>query len=182
MKRSELKPMPEYFDRYINLVEDVDLSAAFEQSIAEIEEFNLEDLRRLHGKTYAPEKWTVNSILGHVIDFERILSYRTLLFARDANMTPRGVDEHRVADNSNVNELDVAQVLDELKAVRISTMKMFGNFNDEIFMRVGTNWNYEISVAAMGFNIIGHQIHHFQVIRERYFPLLAEGSANVFAA
>lgn len=182
MKRSELKPMPQYFDRYINLVEDVDLSTAFEQSIAEIEEFNLEDLRRLQGKTYAAGKWTVNSVVGHVMDFERILSYRTLLFARNAGITPQGIDEHRVADNSNVNELAVDQILAELKAVRVSTMKMFENFDGDIFIRVGTNWNYEISVAAMGFNIIGHQIHHFRVIRERYFPLLGEGSANVFAA
>ena len=174
--------MPDYFDRYINLVDDVELSTAFDKSIAEIDDFDVDQLRALQGKTYAPGKWTVNGIFGHVIDFERILSYRALLFARNAGITPQGIDEHRVAENSNVNELAVDRILAELTAVRFSTMKMFENFDDDIFGRVGTNWNYEISVAAMGFNIIGHQIHHFRVIRERYFPLLGEGSANVFAA
>jgi len=84
MKKSDINSMPEYFDRYINLVADVELSQAFDDSIAQLNKLDKNLLAKLDGKKYAPDKWTVKEIFQHVIDFERILSYRTLLFLPDA--------------------------------------------------------------------------------------------------
>ena len=172
MKKSDIDPMPQYFDRYINLVADVELSQAFDDSIWQLNNLDKDLLIKLDGKKYAPGKWTVKEIFQHVIDFERILAYRTLLFARCEGSIPQGVDEKLLGAKMFADKRTIDNLIDELKIVRASTKSMFESFDDEMLQAVGTNWKYEISVLAMGFNIVGHQIHHLKIIEERYFPLL----------
>lgn len=171
MKKSDINPMPEYFERYINLVDDLELSAAFDESIKQINDLDIEKLTRIGNKIYAPDKWTINSVIQHVTDWERIFGYRALIFARQAGITPEGIDEQILANNSNSDSRSIAEVIEELRLARLANKSMFANFDDEILLRKGTVWKYEMSVLAMGFNIIGHQIHHFRIIEERYFPL-----------
>ena len=161
--------MPQYFDRYINLVADVELSQAFERSIVQLNKLDKNLLAKLDGKKYAPDKWTVKEIFQHIIDFERILSFRTLLFARREGSIPQGVDEKLLGANMNADKRLIDALIDELKIVRVSTKTMFDSFDDEMLQAVGTNWKYEISVLAMGFSIIGHQIHHLKIIEEKYY-------------
>lgn len=174
MKKSDINPMPEYFDRYINLVADVELSEAFDQSLEQLNSFNKDLLTTLDGKRYAPDKWTVNEVIQHVTDFERILTYRTLLFARKEGSIPQGIDEKPLAANTNANRRPIADVIEELQLVRFATKAMFQGFDDEILQNRGTNWKYEISVLGMGFTIIGHQLHHFKVIEDKYYPMLGK--------
>jgi len=165
--------MPQFFDRFINLVPDVELSKAFEDSIWQLNELDRTLLARLDGKRYAANKWTVKGIFQHVIDFERILSYRSLLFARKEGSTPQSVDESVLAANMNADERTIDDLIEELKIVRASTKSLFDSFDSDALLNRGTNWKYEISVLAMGFNIIGHQVHHLNIIEERYVPLLS---------
>jgi len=72
MKRSQIDPMPQYYNYYINLVADVELSDAFDQSIRQLDELNRDRLTKLDGQTYAPNKWTVKEILQHVMGFMMI--------------------------------------------------------------------------------------------------------------
>ncbi len=169
MKKSDINPPPEYFDRYINLVADVELWQAFERSIAQLNKLDKNLLAKLDGKKYAPDKWTVKEILQHIIDFERILTYRALLFARREGSIPQGVDEKLLGANMNADRRTIDALVDELKIVRVSTKTMFDSFDDEMLQTSGTNWKYEISVLAMGFSIIGHQIHHLKTIEEKYY-------------
>ena len=174
MKRSDIDPMPQYFDRYINLVADVELRQAFEDSIGQLDELDRNLLARLDGRIYAPGKWTVKGILQHVIDWERILSYRSLLFARREGSAPQGIDEGRLAENMSAEKRPLDDLIDELRTARVSTKAMFDSFDDEMLRNKGVNWKYEISVLAMGFSIVGHQIHHLKIIEEKYHPLLGE--------
>jgi len=100
MKRSDINPMPEYFERYINQVADVELSQAFADSIKQLDGLDRKRLTQLDDKRYALDKWTVKETIQHVIDWERILSFRTLLFARKEGSVPQGVDGN-VADAEN---------------------------------------------------------------------------------
>ena len=181
MKRSDIDPMPQYFDRYITLVADVELSQAFDDSTRQLNELDRNLLAGLDGRVYAPGKWTVKGILQHLIDWERILSYRSLLFARREGSFPQGVDEGRLAANANAEKRPLDDLIDELRIVRASTKAMFDSFDDEMLRNEGVNWKYEISVLAMGFNIVGHQIHHLKVIEEKYYPLLRKGRPTVSA-
>ena len=172
MKRSQINPIPQYYDHYINLVADVELSEAFDRSIKQLNELDRDSLTRLANQTYAPDKWTVKEILQHVIDWERILSYRSLLFARSVGSNPQDIDQHLMAGNSLPEARNIDALIDELKAVRLATTELYESFDDRVLLNTGISWKYETSVLAMGFMMIGHQIHHFKVIEEKYFPLL----------
>ncbi len=172
MKRSDITPMPEYFERYINQVADVELSQAFDDSLKQLDELDRNLLANLEGKRYAPDKWTVKENLQHLIDWEHILSFRTLLFARKEGSVPQGVDGNLLAANMHADQRSIDSLLDELKSLRLSTKAMFEGFDDETLLNTGINWQYELSVLAMGFTIIGHQIHHLKIVEEKYYPLL----------
>ena len=78
MKKSAIHPMPQFFDRYIHLVQEYDLSDAFVSSRKELTQIDLSFLKRIGDLTYAPDKWTVKDIFQHIIDNERIQSYRAM--------------------------------------------------------------------------------------------------------
>ena len=163
--------MPEYFDRYINLVDNVELSRAFDESIRQLVELDTNLLEKIRFEKSAPDKWTAKEIFQHIIDFERILSYRAMLFARREGSIPQGIDQDRLTANMKAEKRLFADLIAELKAVRALTKAMFESFDDETLLYQGINWKYEMSVLAMGLAIIGHQIHHLNII-DRNFRIL----------
>jgi uncharacterized damage-inducible protein DinB len=177
MKRSQINPMPEYYDRYINLVADVDLSEAFNESIAQLNALDIDALTRLENRPYAEGKWTVQQILQHILDFERIFCYRALLFARNVGNPPQGIEEDDMAANSQANGRTVASIVEEMKIVRAGTKSLYDSFDEETLKIIGKAYSSEISIVALGFTSIGHQIHHINVINERYMPLLSTSAA-----
>ncbi len=172
MKKSDINPMPEYFERYINQVDEMDLRQAFEHSAQKLEVLDKSLLARLDDKKYAPDKFTVKDIFQHLIDWERILSFRALLFARGDGGHSQAIDENVLAAKMKANRRTIEEMIDELKIIRASTSAMFASFDDEMLMSVGMNWKYEMSVLAMGFTIVGHQMHHLKIIEEKYLPLI----------
>ena len=174
MKRSDIKTMPQYFEKYINQVGDLELSQAFDESVKQLDRLNRDLLSRLDGKRYAPGKWTVKETFQHVIDWERILSFRTMLFARKEGSIPQGVDGDLLAANMKADWRTIDGLIGELRLTRLSTQALFESFDAETLQNTGVNWKYEISVLAMGFTIIGHQIHHLKIIEEKYHPLIDE--------
>jgi DinB superfamily len=174
MKRSDITSLPQYFEKYINLVDDLELAQAFEKSITQLDRLDKNLLANLDGKRYASDKWTTKETLQHVIDWERILSFRTLLFARKEGSIPQNVDGDLLAANMNAEQRTIDSLIDELKFTRLSTKALFESFDNKTLDNTGTNWKYEISVLAMGYTIIGHQIHHLNIIEEKYYPLIEE--------
>lgn len=171
MKRSDIKQLPEYFEHYVNLVDDIELSEAFEQSLKQIDDLDIAKFNRIGLKTYEDGKWSVNKIIQHLTDWERIWCYRAILFARREGTVPEGHEENVMAANSNADELQIEQIIAELRAVRVATKALFDGFNQQILERNCKFYNYEMSILAIGFVAISHQIHHFGIIEERYFPL-----------
>lgn len=171
--------MPDYYDRYINLVADVELSQAFDDSIRQLGELDVNLLEKIGSKKTAPGKWTAKEILQHVIDWERILSYRALLFARREGSIPQSIDQNRLAANMDAEKRPVDSLIAELKAVRTSTKTLFESFDDEVMLIKGTNWKYEVSILALGFAVVGHQIHHLKIIEENYLSDDRKNSLNL---
>ncbi|HKQ75625.1 MAG TPA: DinB family protein [Blastocatellia bacterium] len=174
MKRSDIIIMPEYFEKYINQVDDLELPQAFDESIKQLGRLDKNLLAKLDGKRYAPDKWTAKETFQHLIDWERILSFRTLLFARKDGSIPQSVDGDLLAANMNADQRALDSLIDELKITRLSTKALFESFDEDTLKITGTNWKYEISVLAMGFTIIGHQIHHLNILEEKYYPLIQQ--------
>jgi hypothetical protein len=172
MKKSDLNPMPAFFDRYINLVEDIDLADALDKYSPENIYQDLDALKTLEDRVYAPGKWTVRDIIQHVIDNERIMAYRAMRFSRNDNTALPGYDEELLGANTIANQRPLDELREEFVLVRAATKYLFKGMNREMLLRSGVAYKSEISALALGFVIAGHPIHHMNVIRERYFPLL----------
>ena len=172
MKRSEIVPMPPFFDRYINLVEDVDLFEGFTKYTPESVFAETEKLIALGDRVYAEGKWTVKDILQHVIDNERIMAYRALRFSRNDKTQLPGYDEAILAANTVAGHRTVDDLMEEFSELRRSTITLFKNMDKTMLTRMGNANQTEISPLALGFVILGHPIHHMNVIRDRYFPLI----------
>jgi hypothetical protein len=173
MKKSNISPMPDFFDRYINQVEDIDIHEALSKYAAIESYMSLETIIALDGKRYAPGKWTIKEILQHIIDTERILSYRALRFARKDKTSLPGFDEELFAQSAEAEERSIPDLIQEYKIIRKSSIALFKSFNDEMFLQDGICFNRTLSVVGLGFVIVGHSKHHFNVIKERYLPLLS---------
>jgi hypothetical protein len=119
---------------------------------------------------YAPGKWTVKEILVHLIDDERIFSYRTLRYARNDPAEVEGFEQDDYAVYSNANERSLESIFDEYETVRNATISLFEYLPDDCLMRTGTmtgNVNRR-SVRAMAYHIAGHEQWHINIIKERY--------------
>lgn len=171
MKRSDINPMPQYWDRYINLAPDVELSEALEDSIQQLNALDRTALARIGDMSYSPGKWTIKDIIQHLIDAERIISYRALSFARRDTEKPPPFEQELYAENANTKRRTIDELLDELVLVRRSTKAMYDSFDDSMLKARGISWEYEIAVLDLGFATVGHQVHHMNVIAERYSGL-----------
>ena len=130
-----------------------------------------EKLDSLGQKVYAEGKWTVQEMIEHLMDTERLFQARALRFARADKTELPGYDENIYASNARSNEIPLRKLLSDYRLLRSSSIAMFSNFNDEELMRTGVANGQEISVLAIGFVLVGHPIHHFKVLEERYFGL-----------
>lgn len=157
-----------YYGRYIDLVPGEDLIDAL-RSGQEATRRLLEPLPEARGDyRYGPDKWTVKEVLGHLIDTERVFVYRALRFSRnDATPLP-GFDENAWMPQTGFGARSLRSLLDEQRAVRGATIAFFENLAEDAWTRVGTANNASMSVRAAAFVIAGHELHHQNVLRERY--------------
>ena len=172
MKKSDVNPLPGFFDRYINLVEEEGLFEALIQSKELVDGLDKNKLLGLGDKVYAPGKWTIKDIFQHIIDTERILTYRALRFARTDQTLLPGYDEELYGKTSLAINRALEDILDELLIVRESSIRLFKSFDISVMQNSGICFHQKISVVALGFVVAGHQHHHLRVIKERYMPLL----------
>ncbi len=175
MKKSDMVKMPEYFDRYINLTEDVPFMEMLETSLTELENLPLEKWKALGEEVYAPGKWTTKDLLQHIIDTERVITYRMTAFARSDSQRMLAFDEDSYANNADANRRNIEDLLEELILVRKSYIALYKSFSPEMLLKSGKGYEgNEYSVLAMAYMIPGHQRWHFKIMEERYFPLLLE--------
>jgi hypothetical protein len=158
----------EFYYTYINLVKEDDVVKAIRKNGTQIKKFLKTIPRKKIDHAYADGKWTVKEILQHLIDAERVFTYRALTFARkDATPLP-GFDENAWATNAKVTNRKWKDLVEEFKSLRKSTQELFGSFDDEQLLAAGTASNNAINPLALGFICAGHTAHHMKVIRERY--------------
>ena len=157
-----------YIQRYLDLIP----SQNWMEEMAKSEVETLQIYSTLNDETalykYEEGKWTLKEMLLHIIDTERIFQYRALSFARNETQDLLGFDENLFAENSLANERTLKSLIDEYKANRQSSIILFENFSEKVLAKTGTSSGNRISVKQLGYLIIGHNLHHLNVIRERY--------------
>lgn len=117
---------------------------------------------------YAEGKWTIKDIIQHLIDAERIFSYRALRISRNDKTPLAGFEEDYYVANTDANKRGIQDLLAEFSAVRHATIFLFKSFSDKQLLNVGIVNDSAVSVRAIGFIVIGHQKHHQRVFKERY--------------
>lgn len=117
---------------------------------------------------YAIGKWSIKDILQHLIDCERVFLYRAMRFTRNDKTAQPFFDENEFAKQANANAVPLKKLLKEYKTSRQSTIAFFGNQNAQTLKRAGIAGNTPTSVRALAWIICGHEMHHINVIKEKY--------------
>jgi len=157
-----------YYGRYIDLVESGDVLSTLTRQMAETQAL----LRSLPSSVstyrYAPGKWSVNEMIGHLIDSERIFCARALRFARNDTTPLPGFEQDDYVRNSRFDSYPLADLASELATLRVSTVFLFKHLNEDAWMRRGTANGAEVSVRALAYIIAGHELHHRGILTTRY--------------
>lgn len=171
MKKSEISNISAAHAHYIHLNEDISLKDAFLHGLSQLEQLDLAQLKRIGTKPYAEGKWSIHQLIQHITDWERIWCYRALIAARNEGSIPDGHDENKMADHSNANNIPIEQLMEEFRLVRMASIALFDTFSEEILHAPCRFYQQEMAIGAVGFGMIGHQLHHLQILKERYLPL-----------
>lgn len=157
-----------YYGKYVELVPDGDLIQTLRAQLDE----TLALVRGLPeaqgGHRYAPGKWSIREVLGHVIDTERIFAYRALRIARGDATPIEGFDENAYAAASEADARTLADLAEELEHVRLGNLAFFRALSHEALARRGTANGAEVTVRALAWILAGHELHHRALLRERY--------------
>ncbi|MBO6525354.1 MAG: DinB family protein [Balneolaceae bacterium] len=117
---------------------------------------------------YAPEKWTLKEVLGHMIETERLFSYRAFAISRGDKKPLPGMDQNEYMEGNNYNNRTLANLSNEYLAVRVSTIHLLGSMTKEMIAQQGNASGTDVTVRALAFIIAGHDIHHLNIIKEKY--------------
>ena len=157
-----------YYSRYIDLVPGADAGAALASQIGETLALlrTVDEKRALH--RYAPGKWSIKEVVGHLMDGERVFGYRALRFARKDPTPLPGFDEELWTPAGNFDRLPLAELIQDFAALRVSTVRMFRSFEPEALTRTGQANGDLVSVRALAWITAGHELHHRSILRDRY--------------
>src|SRR5258708_34763291 len=121
---------------------------------------------------YAPGKWTVKEVLGHITDTERIFTYRALRFARADQTALPGFEQDDYVRSGAFGERTLAGLAEEFGAVRGASIALFRSFKEDVWPRRGLPNQKEVTVPALAFISADHQIHHRIILEEGYCPAI----------
>jgi hypothetical protein len=172
MRPSEVQPerheAGEYYFKYIDLVPVGDICATLAGQRAEALAFFRGIPEGRAGHRYEPGKWSINAVLAHINDCERLFAFRAFWFARGFD-TPLPSFDQEVADrNARADDRSWSSHIEEFDSLRASTLDFFSHLSPEAWLRSGTASGNPFSVRALAFIAAGHVIHHNRILKERY--------------
>jgi hypothetical protein len=167
-----LRPQPgdyaPYYEKYITLVQSDDILAALEDQ-------RRQTLLLLSGRPetdgdlrYAPGKWSVKELLGHLNDTERIMSYRALRIARGDTTPMEGFEQDDYVRNGPFGRVPLSDLIEDFIAVRRATVSLFRDLDEAAWSRRGVANKSEVTVRALAYIIAGHELHHRRILEDKY--------------
>lgn len=168
MPRPQASDFPAYFARYIAQVDADNLSAAVKTYAKSLEDFYTQLPEAKAEYSYAPGKWTLKELLQHIVDTERIMSYRLLRISRGDQTPLASFDEDSYAAASKANARSFDSIKAEFLAVRKATDLLITSLSEEQLSAEGVASNMPVKANAVGYIIFGHMLHHKGVLEERY--------------
>ena len=168
MQRPDQGDYPSYEEAYIKTVEGNNILKALEKQLISIPEF-LNSIPEDKGKySYAEGKWTINQVVEHFIDTERVFAYRALCIARGEEKTLPGFEHIDYVNAANSNNRELVDLIEEFRKVREANLSLFKSFSEDIFKKRGNVDDYNITVNAILYLFAGHTNHHINILKEKY--------------
>ncbi len=178
IQRPEKSEYPDYSQSYFDLIKtDENILQELYDNFFKLKELIYSLPSEKLNYKYAKNKWTIKEILVHNIDDERIFTYRALCYARNDKTSLPGFEEKDYATYSLANERSLDSIFDEYWNVRLSTLKLFQYLPEEAFIRKGSmigddgKPTNERTVRALLYHIVGHELSHIKIIKERYLGI-----------
>ena len=172
MKKPEAGEFAEYYGKYIDKVPGTDVPGILESERLQMTRLFASSSERDGNFRYAPDKWTIKEILGHVTDAERIFTYRALRIGRGDETPLSSFEQDDYVKKGRFAVRALADLVEEFDAVRRASISLFRSFDDTAWGRRGTASQKPVTVRALGFITAGHQIHHRMILEESYFPAI----------
>lgn len=166
--RPEKNEYAEFYANYVSLVEETDIISVLQNQPEELQKLLAGISVEKENFRYAEGKWSFRELLGHIIDGERVFSYRVLRISRGDQTPLAGFEENFYVANSNFNNRPLAGLLEEFSLLRQSNVLLFKNLTEEAWQRTGTASDATVSVRALAYIMVGHIRHHANILRERY--------------
>lgn len=168
MHRPDATEYDTSYAAYISLVPESDPIAAMESQL----EGTLAVLRAIPREKwthrYAPDKWSIAEVVGHMIDGERVFAGRALFFAREAAGAHPGMEQNDWIAVARYHAIDLSELIAEFEHLRRSDILFFRHLDHEAWPRRGKASGYEFTVRALAYILVGHERHHLGVLRTRY--------------
>jgi hypothetical protein len=172
VERPEPGEYAAYYEKYIVLVPGKDATSALETQRVQTMQMFAGRSERDGNFRYAADKWTVKEVLGHLSDSERIFVYRALRIARGDQTPLSGFEQDDYVRSGGFNERPLASLVEEFANVRSASLGLFRSLSPDAWLRRGTANKNEVSVRALAFITAGHELHHRQILEERYFSTI----------
>jgi uncharacterized damage-inducible protein DinB len=161
-----------FYEKYVSLIASDDILTVLEMQRVQMAQLLAARSEREGNFRYAPGKWSVKEVVGHMSDTERIFAYRALRIARgDATPLP-GFEQDGYVANGGFGERTLADVAEEFASVRVATLTLALGFSEEAWKRRGTASENSVTVRALAYLIAGHEMHHRKILEEKYFPAI----------
>ena len=160
--------IPEWYHGYVKAIGNNNFRDLLERNLDNTTELMNSVSPEKENFAYAPGKWTTKEVLLHYIDTERIFACRALCFSRNDKTNLPGFDENSYTPNSGAQHRTMESLKKEYVAVRNSTIELFKNFDENFLCKTGSANNYIFSVELCGIIIVGHEMHHLKILKERY--------------
>jgi hypothetical protein len=170
--RPEPSEYASFYETYVSLVTGNDIVAALEAQRLQMIQLFAARSERDGNFRYAPDKWTVKEVVGHVSDTERIFVYRALRIARGDATPLSGFEQDDYVRGGGFGNRSLADLAEEFAHVRAATVALFRSLGKDAWTLRGVANKNEVSVRALAFIVAGHELHHRRILEERYFPAI----------
>lgn len=157
-----------YYGRYISLVEGEDIVQTLGQQLNGTLSLLQNISEEQAENAYAPGKWSLKEVVGHVLDFERIFGYRALMIARVEGSVLPGCDQDELMKGADFQVYQLSDLANEFELVRRANISFFSHLSEDAWNRMGVASEQAVSVRALAYILAGHEAHHAQVIRSKY--------------
>jgi uncharacterized damage-inducible protein DinB len=168
LQKPETTEYAPFYGTYINKLPETDILTLLSEQVEEVLATCSSATEAEAEKPYAEGKWSLKELLQHMIDTERIMTYRALCFSRGERHSLPGFEENEYAENSDANRRNLSDILDEYRLNRQSTLALIKSFSPEMVLKTGNANGNPVSVRAVIWMIAGHESHHLGIIKSRY--------------